>query len=216
MENEKRNNILRSIFHYFIYILALALFTVTSIHQLEVHSSSTDLTAEELAIEGIWQDIVYFPIPMSADEGVPFITYTDTWGAERTYGGERLHEGTDLMATVDEPGLYPVLSISDGVVTNKGWLEKGGYRIGITSEHGGYFYYAHLDSYADVNLGDTVKAGQLLGYMGDSGYGEEGTTGMFASHLHLGIYITLDGVETAINPYPFLIELEKNILVLEY
>lgn len=207
---------MRKIFHYIIYILALAIFSVTSTHHLQINSSSPALTPQEVAIQGVWSDIRYFPVPLSENKKVPFITYTDTWGAERTYGGDRLHEGTDLMATVDEPGLYPILSISDGVVTNKGWLEKGGYRIGITSEHGGYFYYAHLESYADVNLGDTVKAGQLLGYMGDSGYGEEGTTGMFASHLHLGIYITLDDVETAINPYPFLVELEKNILVADY
>ena len=44
---------------------------------------------------------------------------------ERTYGGKRGHEGTDLMASKDVPGLYPVVSISDGTVMNKGWLERG-------------------------------------------------------------------------------------------
>lgn len=207
---------MKRVIHYIIIILALGIFTVTSIHQLKINSLTSDLPPEELAIQGIWDDIRYFPIPISTDETVAFVTYTDTWGAQRTYGGERLHEGTDLMATVNEAGLYPIISISDGVVTNKGWLEKGGYRLGITSANGGYFYYAHLDSYADVELGDEIKAGQLLGYMGDSGYGEEGTTGMFASHLHLGIYIILDGVEKAINPYPFLLKLEENILVADY
>lgn len=87
------------------------------------------------------------------------------------------------MAEKNTPGYYPVVSMTDGVVTEKGWLEKGGWRIGITAPTGAYFYYAHLDSYAELEKGDPVKAGDLLGYMGDSGYGEEGTTGEFPVHL---------------------------------
>ncbi len=69
-------------------------------------------------------------------------------------------------------------SVSDGTVEQMGWLELGGYRVGIRSPGGLYFYYAHLDSYAaGLQKGDTVKAGTLLGYMGDTGYGQEGTRG---------------------------------------
>lgn len=163
------------------------------------------------ACEAIWNDIEYFPVPESTTNGSATVSYIDTWGESRTYGGERLHEGTDIIAAIDTPGLYPVVSVTDGVVTNMGWLEQGGYRIGITSESGGYFYYAHLDSYSAIVEGDTVEAGQLLGYMGDSGYGEEGTTGMFPVHLHLGIYIDIEGEETSVNPYWILkiLELHK-------
>lgn len=56
--------------------------------------------------------------------------------------------GTDIMAQNNTPGIYPVLSATAGTVTNIGWLELGGWRIGITSENGIYYYYAHLDSYA--------------------------------------------------------------------
>ncbi len=63
--------------------------------------------------------------------------------------------------------------MTDGVITNLGWLEQGGYRIGITGNSGTYYYYAHLDSYTEIQKGDKVKAGELLGYMGDSGYGPE-------------------------------------------
>ena len=81
-----------------------------------------------------------------------------------------------------------------------GWLQKGGWRIGIRSEQGGYFYYAHLSEYAPrMEEGKTVEAGEMLGYMGDSGYGEEGTVGQFAVHLHFGIYIqTADGREVRV------------------
>lgn len=50
-----------------------------------------------------------------------------------------------------------------------------------------------------------MAAGDILGYMGDTGYGEEGTTGKFPVHLHVGIYVRTDAVaELAVNPYPVL------------
>jgi murein DD-endopeptidase MepM/ murein hydrolase activator NlpD len=142
------------------------------------------------------------------------VTYSDSWFAVRTYGGDRKHEGTDLMASNNQAGFFPVISITDGVVEKMGWLEQGGYRVGIRSEAGGYFYYAHFASYApDLEIGDSVIAGQVLGFMGDSGYGPEGTTGQFDVHLHLGIYVSSDVLgtgEMSINPYWILKLLEKN------
>ena len=152
----------------------------------------------------IWNYVKYFPIPQSLDDAEDKISYVDSWMFERNYGGKRGHEGTDIMAEKNMPGYYPVVSMTDGVVTEKGWLEKGGWRIGITAPTGAYFYYAHLDSYAELEKGDPVKAGDLLGYMGDSGYGEEGTTGEFPVHLHLGIYLREGDKEVSVNPYPVL------------
>lgn len=152
----------------------------------------------------IWNDVKYFPIPQSLDDTEDKISYVDSWMFERNYGGKRGHEGTDIMAEKNTPGYYPVVSMTDGVVTEKGWLEKGGWRIGITAPTGAYFYYAHLDSYAELEKGDPVKAGDQLGYMGDSGYGEEGTTGEFPVHLHLGIYLKEGTEEISVNPYPVL------------
>ena len=152
----------------------------------------------------IWNDVKYFPIPQSLDDTEDKISYVDSRMFERNYGGKRGHEGTDIMAEKNTPGYYPVVSMTDGVVTEKGWLEKGGWRIGITAPTGAYFYYAHLDSYAELEKGDPVKAGDLLGYMGDSGYGEEGTTGEFPVHLHLGIYLKEGTEEISVNPYPVL------------
>ena len=152
----------------------------------------------------IWNDVKYFPIPQSLDDTEDKISYVESWMFERNYGGKRGHEGTDIMAEKNTPGYYPVVSMTDGVVTEKGWLEKGGWRIGITAPTGAYFYYAHLDSYAELEKGDPVKAGDLLGYMGDSGYGEEGTTGEFPVHLHLGIYLKEGTEEISVNPYPVL------------
>lgn len=152
----------------------------------------------------IWNDVRYFPVARLLSEDAD-VSFTDSWMFERNYGGKRGHEGTDIMAEKNVPGYYPVVSMTDGVVTEKGWLEQGGWRIGITAPSGAYFYYAHLDSYGSVEKGDSIQAGQLLGYMGDSGYGkEEGTTGKFPVHLHLGIYLRDQTEEVSVNPYPVL------------
>lgn len=134
------------------------------------------------------------------------VSYGDTWGAGRSYGGERKHEGTDLMA----PEGTPIRSVSEGQVVSKGWNTLGGWRLSIRDEQHPQmiYYYAHLSKYAEgLEKGDHVKKGEIIGYVGDSGYGPEGTTGQFAPHLHFGIYVRpslLSPMRKAINPYPFL------------
>lgn len=164
------------------------------------------------AYKAVWGDIVYFPIP---ERNISYseISYEDTFGEPRDYGGQRTHEGCDLFGRIKEPGYYPVLSMTDGVVENIGWLPLGGYRIGIRSTSGGYFYYAHLSGYEkEFKIGDEVRAGEILGFMGDTGYGPEGTRGRFPVHLHLGIYIKTPRVkELSVNPYWVLQAISKKI-----
>ena len=100
-----------------------------------------------------------------------------------------------------------------------GWLEKGGWRLGIRGPSGGYFYYAHLYKYSGQwEEGDKIQAGDLLGYMGDSGYSTvEGTTGNFPVHLHVGIYLQTDHFEEmSVNPYWPLKYLENKRLKAVY
>jgi murein DD-endopeptidase MepM/ murein hydrolase activator NlpD len=170
-----------------------------------------DVCAAAFDVQGqITQELEVFPIPESAEHADYTFSYEDSWMEERTYGGERSHEGTDIMLTPNTRGLFPVLSMTGGVVENKGWLTLGGYRIGIRSPGGIYYYYAHLYDYAEgLDIGTEVTAGQLLGYAGDSGYSEvEGTVGNFPVHLHVGIYYDdTDKGETAVDPYPYLQDL---------
>lgn len=157
------------------------------------------------ACQAVWDDLQYFPVAESSDNSRLSVSFEDSWMFDRSYGGERGHEGTDIMPSVNEPGRFPVVSMTDGTVESKGWLELGGYRLGIRAPHGAYFYYAHLDSYADIEEGDTINAGDLLGFMGDTGYGtEEGTRGKFPVHLHVGIYLYQNEQEISVNPYPAL------------
>lgn len=155
------------------------------------------------ACQAVWDDLIYFPVACS-DSGID-VSFENSWMYERSYREERNHEGTDIMPDKNQRGVLPVVSMTDGIVESKGWLELGGYRIGIRAPHGAYFYYAHLDSYADIEIGSKIKAGDLLGFMGDTGYGkEEGTRGKFPVHLHVGIYISNHQNEISINPYSAL------------
>ena len=160
---------------------------------------------ESLLYIGFWKDLEYFPLAFPC-EGEEKFSFENGWHDRRSFGGERFHEGCDIFGNRRLTDYYPVVSITDGQVEQQGWLPLGGWRIGVRSPGGGYFYYAHLSSYGrDFQEGDQVKAGELLGFLGDSGYGPEGTTGKFPPHLHLGIYVeTEEDPEYALNPYPVL------------
>ena len=131
-----------------------------------------------------------FPLPRSSHYG-----YEPGFGDGRD-GNTRRHEGVDIIA----PKGTPVRSVCNGRVTEKGWLTLGGWRIGIVDAFGVYHYYAHLSAYANVNVGDPVSAGQVIGYVGSTGYGPEGTDDQMVPHLHFGLY--LNGV--AYDPYGYL------------
>lgn len=171
------------------------------------------------AYETVLKDLRYFPIPDNKNVDSPPVVFENGWMDKRTYGGERSHEGCDIMGNQKGRGYYPVVSMSDGVIEKVGWLEKGGWRIGIRAPSGSYLYYAHLYQYSKEWMeGDTVQAGELLGFMGDSGYGkQEGTVGNFDVHLHVGIYIKTDHHdELSINPYWIMKYLQKNRLKYSY
>ncbi len=167
------------------------------------------------AYDTVLSDLTYFPIPKSGEPSVSSgsdISYENGWMSPRNYGGERGHEGCDIMGENRPSGFYPVVSMSDGVVEKTGWLEQGGWRIGIRTPGGLYVYYAHLYEYAgEWKEGDTVSAGTLLGFMGDTGYSRiEGTSGNFPVHLHLGLYLRTDNhEELSVNPYWILRYLEQ-------
>ena len=171
-----------------------------------------EIPAEEIRLYGIfWEDLQYFPAAGRKEvQGQQFF-FENSWHARRTFQGERLHEGCDIFGREEKSGYYPILSMTDGIVEKVGWLPLGGYRIGIRSPGGGYFYYAHLSSYArEFQTGEQIKAGEVLGILGDTGYGEEGTAGKFVPHLHLGIYVRTQTEEDhALNPYPVLQFLQK-------
>jgi murein DD-endopeptidase MepM/ murein hydrolase activator NlpD len=154
-----------------------------------------------------WSDLLCFPVGKIVGKPDDTVGFENSWMQSRTFGGDRGHEGCDIIASENVRGIYPVYSMTDGVVENIGWLRLGGYRIGIRSPSGAYFYYAHLAEYAkDFQIGEQISAGTFLGFMGDTGYSDvEGTTGNFVVHLHMGIYLNdKNGTEFSVNSYPML------------
>ncbi len=204
---------------YRFYLISLAVVVTIDcilIRQSEQNGTEQEGTARwEYAY--IREELQYFPVAGSSEEDFSF-DFVDSWQADRSFGGERQHEGCDIITSENRRGVYPVISMTDGTVEQMGWLELGGYRIGIRSSGGVYYYYAHMESYAeDLQEGSEVSAGQFLGFAGDSGYGEEGTTGQFVVHLHLGIYVPDEnGEDQAINPYPFLDSLKEYYILADY
>ena len=118
----------------------------------------------------------------------------DDFGAKRTYGYTRPHLGHDMMAATGTP----VVAVESGVVEALGWNQYGGWRIGIRSfDTERYYYYAHLRQnhpYAEgLAVGMTVKAGDVIGYVGRTGYStKENVNNIKVSHLHFGLELIFD------------------------
>lgn len=103
---------------------------------------------------------------------------TSPYGIERTINGKKsVHKGIDF---VSDSGDREVKAIADGVVRGNFNDPSGfGNYVSIQHEDGTRALYAHLESFKR-NVGDKVKAGDVIGI--------EGTTGSSTGiHLHLEI-----------------------------
>ncbi|WP_439571245.1 M23 family metallopeptidase [Sphingomonas sp.] len=135
-------------------------------------------------------------------QGVRADRLRSNWGEARGRG-TRAHQGLDIMA----PANTPVIAAADGRVEKLFYSNGGG---GITlyqrSADGGWiYYYAHLAGYAPgIAEGRSLRAGDVLGYVGDTG-----NAGMGNYHLHFGVSRMAPGERwhqgTPIDPYPLLV-----------
>ena len=130
------------------------------------------------------------PVPV---KGISRNQLRDTWGSARSHG--RSHEGIDIMA---ERGTK-VYSATEGLVADLRNNNLGGKVIWILGPSGSWHYYAHLDGHKrELNVGDYVHKGDLIGYVGNTGNARH-----TAPHLHYGIYLNGKG-RGAVNPYSYL------------
>ncbi len=129
--------------------------------------------------------------PVAAGYGY---SHCSDFGMSRSFGFARKHLGNDLMGSLGTP----IIAVEGGVVEAMGWNRYGGWRIGIRSfDSRRYYYYAHLQKdhpFAEgLEVGDTVQAGDLIGFMGRTGYSDrENVNNIETVHLHFGIQLIFD------------------------
>ncbi len=131
-------------------------------------------------------------------------SYTNDFNAPRSNG---LHKATDIIANKHQK----IVSASNGTIQYVTWWEGAGYSIRILGTDGYTYNYYHINNDTpdtddgsnnkmnafgpDIEPGNPVVRGQLLGYIGDSGNAES-----TVPHLHFEIY----NGSTAVNPYTHL------------
>ena len=138
------------------------------------------------------------------------VSYTDTWGACRGVGCSRSHKGADIFGAK----LAPLVAAADGVIISvrRTAATTAGNKIVIEDDDGWRYVYFHLNNDSPgtddganpqawiianrLRVGDRVEAGDVVGYLGDSGNAE--TT---PNHLHFELHPPGAG---AINPTPSL------------
>lgn len=166
---------------------------------------------------GSWEEAYGLKAFSPIAKTFPFSHFSD-FGASRSYGYARPHLGHDMMAATGTP----VIAVESGTVEIMGWNKYGGWRIGIRSfDKKRYYYYAHLRQnrpyHADIKEGCTVKAGDVIGYVGRTGYStKENVNNINESHLHWGMELIFDELqkecdnEIWIDLYAITKLLEKN------
>ena len=126
-------------------------------------------------------------------------SFVDTFGAVRGDVSGGWHHGDDVFAPIGSP----ILAVADGVVFSVGWNAVGGWRLWLRDARGNEFYYAHLSAYSPFAVdGAAVRAGDVLGYVGDTG-DAEGTP----PHLHFEIHpvrLLGRGYDGAVDPTTYL------------
>jgi len=105
--------------------------------------------------------------------------------------GYKPHRGTDFAAA----GGTPIIAVHDGTITKRQYHNSWGNYIKIQNSDGTATLYAHMSAFKEgLGVGSTVKAGQVIGYVGSTG----DSTG---NHLHLEMYNTSGQL---VNPRSYL------------
>ena len=151
------------------------------------------LGSSAVMIDGEWKPTYGLKAfsPIAAGYGY---SHCDDFGNSRSFGFRRKHLGHDMMGSLGTP----IVAVEGGVIEAMGWNRYGGWRIGVRSfDSKRYYYYAHLQKdkpFADgLQPGDAVQAGDVIGFMGRSGYSDkENVNNIETVHLHFGMELVFD------------------------
>ena len=153
-----------------------------------------------IEVDGQWKSTYGLKAfsPIAAGYGY---SHCADFGVGRSFGFKRKHLGNDLMGSAGTP----IVAVEGGVVEAMGWNRYGGWRIGIRSfDNKRYYYYAHLQKdhpfAAGLQEGDIVQAGDLIGFMGRTGYSDkENVNNIETVHLHFGMELVFDECQKECN-----------------
>jgi murein DD-endopeptidase MepM/ murein hydrolase activator NlpD len=121
------------------------------------------------------------------------VSFSDSWGDSRS--GGRSHQGVDMIAARNTP----IVAIYSGTIDRLTNGNLSGLAIWLRANNGDLFFYAHLESFADVSDGQSVSEGEVIGYNGSSG-----NAPAFLPHLHFEWH---PGGGGAVNPYSLVRDL---------
>lgn len=181
---------------------ALERLYVSNFNKLLRQYNSRSLAPYTAMFENLFSEIEAFPVPSDWCEFGDSIMFGDSWSAE--------HKGTAILDRENIRGRVPIVSMTSGTVRDTGWDNQHGYFVGIVTENGTYYLYAHLDSLApSIAAGQSIVAGQHLGQMGNSGGGRNNRS--LPVHLHIAISpnVSFTRGNFWINPYPLLRYIEN-------
>jgi|GEM_PF-511781 len=116
---------------------------------------------------------------------------TNTFGMARSYYSSGYHTGLDFAA----PYGTAIHSVANGVVLSASYDGAYGNKTVVQLEDGTEIWYCHQSSFA-ASTGDTVTAGELIGYIGETG-------NAYGAHLHVEVH---PGGGDAVDPYPAFVQ----------
>ncbi|MBQ8428490.1 MAG: helix-turn-helix domain-containing protein [Clostridia bacterium] len=147
--------------------------SLESTNNSESDSDSTDMNTPETSTETLPYSFV-----LPVKDGELLTKYG--FGANATLGQMIMHDGIDLSANQGEE----VLACIDGVITIADGELLEGVDIIITSGNGIKVIYRYADPIEELKTGDTVKQGDVIGYIAEA----RGTEYKSGPHLHIEVY----------------------------
>ncbi len=161
------------------------------------------LSTEASELEVLEAEIKYRNLDLRIKYGETFILPTqikqvrNVWGkrvkvlCENGLWSTQNHAGWDLGNDINTE----IISMASGVVNEKGWNNVRGWYVVIDHGSGIYSHYYHLNRFADINQGDFVGQGRIVGYIGKTGS---------ATGYHLHFAISRGGMWSYVNPANYL------------
>lgn len=120
-------------------------------------------------------------------------SYKDDYGNARQ--NITWQHGVDILGQLGQP----LVAVAGGTLYSVGWNHGSGNRLWLRDRQGNEFLYAHLSAFSTLaRNGAHVRAGEVIGFMGDTG-----NSAGLATHVHFELHpvsMLFIGVDGAVDP----------------